>query len=426
MNIETAFVLRKIRLILTVTAAVAAVFISGVHSGASAESDVDSGGTKLTGSPVPGTGVDEFGDYGRFIAEARTFQAVLDNAVGTSFVPGAVMFVQSSSGRVWSGAGGVAALDTDSRHDDYGDSARLMRAGMTFRIGSITKLFTSALIMMLSEKGLIDLEEGVEDWFPEYRYELAGITVTQLLNMTSGLPDYVDERLIEFQKNNPDHEWKPSDLVEISLRKIKAAGDGRERAGERFLYSNTNYILLGMLAERAAGESYGRLLDEYILKPFKLENTEAPGSRNMPGDGAKGYTYGRIRRKTGVHDVSGVHPGYLWSAGGMVSNGPDLITFLNLIVSGKLINGMDLDDFFAVPAKMDCPDSVYGFGLYKSGGLIACSGVVPGYSSGLYYVNKTVFAVLTNSEHGLTDPAGKIFEEALFAVSKTKRRLCRF
>ena len=137
-----------------------------------------------------------------------------------------------------------------------------MRGDERFRIGSITKTFVAALVLHLVEDGRLTLGDSVERWLPDLLPDGRSITVRELLSHTSGLFDYVeDERVLR----NTGRRWMPKELVAV------AAAHSREHPpGGSFAYSSTNYILLGLIAERAGGATLERQLRARLFRPLGL------------------------------------------------------------------------------------------------------------------------------------------------------------
>ena len=180
--------------------------------------------------------------------------ALLDSVVAAG-APG-VLVVVREDGKVRSEARGFA---------DRSRSVR-MRADERFRIGSITKTFVAALVLLLVEDGALRLDDTVERWLPGLVPAGRTITVRDLLSHTAGLFDYVeDDRVLR------DHErrWTPRELVAIAA----AHPPERLRPGGRFAYSSTNYLVLGLIVEQAGGWPLARQLRERLFGPLGLRRT---------------------------------------------------------------------------------------------------------------------------------------------------------
>ncbi len=150
-----------------------------------------------------------------------------------------------------------------------------MRGDERFRIGSITKTFVAALVLRLVQDGRLTLDDSVERWLPGLLPEGRSITVRELLSHTSGLFDYVeDERVLR----STGRRWTPEELVAV------ATAHSRERPPSgTFAYSSTNYIVLGLIAERAGGAPLERQLRTRLFRPLGLRDTSfVPGTNPRP------------------------------------------------------------------------------------------------------------------------------------------------
>lgn len=141
--------------------------------------------------------------------------------------------------------------------------------GTLFQIGSNTKGFTGALILALEAEGKLDIHDTLGDWLPEYP-AWSEVTIQQLLHMNSGLPTYSETRAMnDAFVNSPDRDFTMPELVAMAY-----PGDGVDLpTTEGFFYSNTNYILAGMIAERASGLSYKEALEQKLFRPAGLTDT---------------------------------------------------------------------------------------------------------------------------------------------------------
>lgn len=153
----------------------------------------------------------------------------------------------------WAGASGVA-LDGVTALD--GDSP--------FAIASITKTFTATLVMQLVERGRIGLDDPVSEYLPEIP-AVEGITVRQLLQHTSGMSDLLAP-MREPMTEDPQRVWSPAEVIDQLGGRWYAPGAG-------YAYSNTNYVVLGMLVERVYGHSFAQVLERHLLRPLRLDET---------------------------------------------------------------------------------------------------------------------------------------------------------
>lgn len=244
-----------------------------------------------------------------------------------------------------------------------------------YQIASLTKPFTATAVMMLVEEGKISLDEKAWrylEWLPPFYRD---ITVRQLLTHTSGVNR-------DLRRDNLDA------FTEEEFRKRLANSPVSFKPGERWQYSNTGYILLGMIIEAASGKPYGEFLSERIFKPLGMNNTryyDPPGSnRNR----AIGYEW---REKAFIQ--SPYFPGG-FAAGGLVSTVSDISKWEIALSSEKLLKRSSLEQILK-PARLgngeeasfrfDEEPASYGFGWfltrYKGHKLVTHGGAVSGFSS---------------------------------------------
>jgi D-alanyl-D-alanine carboxypeptidase len=209
-----------------------------------------------------------------------------------------------------------------------------MRADARFRIGSVTKTFVAALVLRLVEDGRLRLDDSVERWLPGLVPGGRSVTVRQLLSHRSGLADYVDDPRLQ---RRSARQWQPRQLVSIA-----ASRPGGSAPGTRYAYSNTNYVVLGLLAERVGGAPLGRLLRDRLLVPLGLDHTSfAPGP--LGADHVKGYrppSHQGIVTGRPVREADAAW--WAWAAGGIVSSAGDLQRFFAALLRGRALEPRSL------------------------------------------------------------------------------------
>jgi D-alanyl-D-alanine carboxypeptidase len=294
-------------------------------------------------------------------------RSTLASLVSRANAPGGVLVVQTPAG-IWRRALGQAQLKPRKR----------MAVGARFRVASVTKPFTPALVLRLVADGILSLDDPVERWLPGRLPEGAGavITVRDLLRHTSGIADPV-ERLSD----------AGPDLI------VSPPGPYR--------YANRNYILLGRIIGAATGSTYDVELAERILKPLGLTYSELATGNAVPAGLAHGYLPAAPRLDVTALPVTGAHAG-------LVSDAADLARFERALFSGRVIPR-------ELVAMMQTPRSVAGYtdaGYYAYGlGLMRFSsrcgsawghfGRIPGYMSWMLSTpdgRRTVVALLNDGE----------------------------
>lgn len=284
-------------------------------------------------------------------------------------------------GRVTAARSGVADLDTD----------RPMPVDGHFRIGSVTKTFVSVVLLQLVGEGRIGLDDPIERWLPGV---LSGngndgrrVTVRQVLQQTSGLYDATDDldprkSVEEFRAHRFDHYTEPQ-LVAIAMRHPPLFA-----AGTQWRYSNTNYLVAGMLIERVTGHRWHAEVRARILLPLRLTRTSYPGDRpTLPQPHAKGYR--QFVPGGSLVDTTAFNPTLTASAGGLVSTPADLARFWQAMARGQLLRPGQLAELHQTVLAEGFggirPGIRYGLGVMwipnRCGGSWAHVGSMPGMST---------------------------------------------
>jgi D-alanyl-D-alanine carboxypeptidase len=258
--------------------------------------------------------------------------------------PGLYGLVRDGSRTVYEGSQGVADLR----------DPRPIRSQDRFRIGSVTKTFTATLVLLLSADGVLDLDDPLARWVPGLVPDDDGITVEVLLRLRSGLPDYgltvygdSPERLsAEDICRVLGRYWAPEKLVAAAL-----STPGRIAPDQQFRYSNTDYILLGLIVEAATGERVDAQLWQRLFSPLDLDDTTLPiADPQIRGHHAEGYL-----RRAGDADYgecTSLSPSEGWTAGGIVSTPGNLAHFFDALLGGDVLGPSEL------AAMTDCREHV--------------------------------------------------------------------
>ena len=236
-------------------------------------------------------------------------------------------------------------------------TGQLMQPQDRVHIGSITKTFVATVVLQLAAEGRLSLNESVQKWLPGvitgHGYHPAQITIRQLLQHTSGLRDYTSDPLFQTAQALAQT-WRPQQLVDIALRL------GPPVHG--WLYSNTNYILLGMIIQKVTGHSPITEIRRRILVPLGLHDTSFPlTSTQIPRPYAHGY-YGPI-------DATNlVNPSVAWTAGAMISTVDDVARFYRALLTGRLLPAAQQRELLAAIPVDDQGELFaehYGLGIYR-------------------------------------------------------------
>ena len=246
---------------------------------------------------------------------------------------------------VHAGSPGALVLVDDgaSRREETSGFAVLkgpipLHARDRFRVGSITKTFVAAVVLQLVGERRLGLGDTVERWLPGLVPNGERITLRQLLGHTSGLADFADDAdFVRRTLAEPQRRWTPREVVRVALAEGPVA-----RPGECFAYASTNYVLLGMIVERATGTSLERELRTRIFVPLGLRDTSF-SQRGAPLQGRYVHGYapsehdGIVGSLGTARDRSTVSASWAWAAGAVISTASDLSRFLGAVLHGPLL-----------------------------------------------------------------------------------------
>ncbi|GAV15086.1 serine hydrolase [Paenibacillus sp. NAIST15-1] len=279
----------------------------------------------------------------------------------------------SEGGKTWSYAVGIADLRTN----------KPMKTDFRFRIGSVTKTFTATVLLQFAGENRLNLDDSIEKWLPGViqgnGYDGNQITIRQILNHTSGIAEY--SRSKEFDLMDTKKSYAAEELVSmgISLPPDFAPGKG-------WSYSNTGYVLLGILIEKVTGNSYAEEIENRIIEPLELSDTFLPGNSTViPGTKhPRGYI--QLDGASEPKDVTYYNPSMGQSAGEMISTADDLNKFFSYLLGGKLLKDQQLKQMLTtVPTGIEGIDG-FGLGIYETklpnGVLIwGHTGGIPGFDT---------------------------------------------
>ena len=357
--------------------------------------------------------------------------------------PTSVPVQQAVDGVVAAGAVGALARVRDGRGvvtavAGQADRAtgRLLSADDQFEIGSNTKTMMATIVLQLVGEGRLRLTDSVEKLLPGVVPGGEGITVRMLLQHTSGLYNYTDDPdLLKAFFQDPTARHSPEELVAGAMEHPALF-----EPGARWSYSNTNYLLVGMILQKVTGRSPDRLLQERIARPLGLHRTYLV--THLAGDTGPGYAHGYFATFTGsgstpeirYNDVSGWSLSWAWTAGAVVSTAPELSRFLSALLGGELLPAARLADMLTTVPMDDDGGSGYGLGIARTrtpcGTVWGHTGGTVGHSSHMFGTaggRRTVVTDSTTIPDGLDGPgatdrarAMASADEALFLTG-----LCR-
>lgn len=281
----------------------------------------------------------------------------------------------------------------------YSYSGVPINSSMVFGLGSNTKLFTAVLMLQLIQSNVVRIDDSLYQWLPNFNNVDSNITIRQLLNHTSGLadvnnvPGYADSIL-----NDPNRIYSPAEVMTWVGTQLFAPGTS-------WSYSNTNYLLAGMIIESATGYPYGKMLHDSILSPLNLDSTFLDVYDNIQGTVAHPWQNGVDKNsipRTSLNSAS-------WTAGGMYSTSSEMAQWYQALMSGQVLNptGFDLMTTFVGTGNYGCglfEMDMNGSTVWEHGGTIW-----GGYNTQMIYdtSSKVIICVLVNANPAPAFNVGK-------------------
>lgn len=323
-------------------------------------------------------------------ADATQLQQILDERRTALHIPGAAAAVIFPDGSIWKAGSGLAQMTV----------SEASTAKVPFVVGSITKTFVTAAIMQLAGEGTLSIDDPLSNWLPDYP-RADQITLRELLGHTSGVYNYFEyptynKKVFQTEK---DHYWTPQEILDTFV------GNPYCDPGTCFHYSNTGFILLGLVVEAATGLPLGKVLKQRFFKPLGLAHTYFQGTAAPPAVSAKGYLY-----KSGAwhewSDETNYRPtisaaSVAWSAGEIVSSSRDIAKWAAALYGGHVVSADALaamEDYTYAPGS----NGTYGLGTWsrvKNGvRMYGHTGSLRGFDAAMWYYPNTqlTVVVLTN------------------------------
>lgn len=326
------------------------------------------------------------------IKKAEQLQASLDQTVKAEGMPGAVLLISTPQGE-WSGASGFSDLQ----------AGLPMKPTDRFSLASTSKTFVAVVVLQLAGMGEIDLDAPIVNYLPSdissHIVNSDRITVRQLLNHTSGVAEYLNNDFNEATKTRSrDNPWKAKEAIQYIYDTQPQA-----QPGKRFIYTDTNYILLELIVENVTGNSLEKVVRSQILNPLVLNSTFTELREKIPGGLVNGYS---------KSDQDGLRQSYAnrnlgngLGDGGLVSTAHDLNVFLRALLAQKtLLSPVMMRKMLSF---VDGGGGMkYGLGIQRlrgsalTGPWLGHSGSYSGFQSLMFYLPKRDITVvaLTNGD----------------------------
>lgn len=386
-------------------------------------------GNTLILDPVITTVVDLCGEQALAINPiedtlAPEISAMLDQGLvslvqeGSQPGPGAVMLVITPEGRYLKSTGVADVADCDP-----------LLADSPFQIGSNTKMMTAAILFLLQEEGVLSTTDLLSKWLPDLAAQLPfgdRITLDMLMTHTSGLHDYFnlpaegDKTIEDGQKNKTmlAHGFTPAELVTLVAH--SGLSDFEPGAEGNWNYSNTGYILLGLIIEAATGKTYQENLTERIFNPLGLEQTYLQTGQPEPGALPQAYFKTPFGFTTGEWNAS-----QGWSAGAVVSTPEEFAHFLKALFTGRLFNNSTTLGLMQqhTEAGVDAlgPGTIYAHGMLDNNGVLGHGGQTLGFLSDGGHIPDEDVTILIWSNAAESNAQRTIVPDIAGAVIGTER-----
>ena len=331
---------------------------------------------------------------GSFTSEEQlAFESLVTGSLATLSIPGALVGVWFPGRGEWVHAAGIGNLAT----------AQAMSVDDHVRIASISKTFVATVILQLVDEGMIGLDDPLESYIPGVPNG-TGITIRQVLGMTAGIYDFVKDPVIAAEyAADPLMPFTPED----ALAMIQASTPDFA-PGERAQYSNSNYVLLGMIIEQLTGQPAGEGIADRVLVPMGMAQTSFPTTEAMPEPYAHGYAAVE-EGSAELRDVTLSNPDVPWTSGAMISTLADLRIWVREMSEGTLLSpSSQAERLQWMPFATTPLDVSYGLGILKLNGLLGHNGGIAGYSSWAMHAAEddasiVVVANLGTEEGGFAD-----------------------
>ncbi|MFL5258858.1 MAG: serine hydrolase domain-containing protein [Hyphomicrobiales bacterium] len=341
--------------------------------------------------------------------EPRALQNTVETTAKELLLPGAMVLLHTPQGNYAFGYGSTELGGTTPP-----------RAGTYFRIASNTKTMTAAAVVQLAQEGKLRFDDPVSKYV-EGVPNGDDITISDLLKMRSGLPNYTGSpELTESLDHDPTRIWTPHEMLAIAFKNPPLFAPG---AG--FNYCNTNYVLLGLIIEHVEGKPLARVFQDRLFGPLGMKATVLPAGTSIaiPEPYSYGYLYASssyamldapypadliAAAEAGTlkpNDDTWQNPSYATAAGGAISTADDLATWMRALVGGKVFDAAYQRQWLESPEPQDpsAPHGQrYGYGIslitFGPNRVYFHGGEMPGYNSFMGYdpVNDVTLVVWTN------------------------------
>ena len=339
------------------------------------------------------------------LAQDAALAARIDAAIAPAYAqgePGATVIVVKDGHTILRKAYGVA---------DVANKV-LMTADTSLRLGSLTKQFTAAAIMLLAERGKLSVEDDITRHLPGYPTHGNKITIEHLLTHTSGIPSYTSQPGFTASETK---DLSTSEMID-TFKNLPPEFE----PGTRFAYNNSGYFLLGAIIEKASGQTYAQFVEQHIFKPLGMVDSAYEGHERGKAPRAVGHS----RRPQGYVEAAPLSMSQPYAAGALVGTVDDMARWNAAMAGNKLLTRASWQKM-STPYKLKDGSSTrygYGFGFADVQGAptVAHGGGINGFSTfAMRLPTQNVYvAVLTNLDGGKTPAEQIALRAATLAIGK--------
>lgn len=287
-----------------------------------------------------------------------------------------------------------------------------IRPEMVFRVGSVTKEFTSACILLLAEQGKLKLDDDIAKYLPDYPEGGRKITIEQLLTHTSGVHSYTDSPAF----------WAGRGRQDVTLAELIASFQNEPfdfDPGTRWHYDNSGYVLLGAILEKVTGKKYGDLVAEMIFRPLGMKDTRY-------GDDAPivpGRVAGYVKTPAGIANAPFLSMTQPFAAGAIVSTADDLARWQAALDAGTILTPASRTKMWTPVALPDGTPTRYGYGwdmwTYQGHRVVEHGGGINGFqTANMRWPDDRLYVAVLSNCGGCADPRALALGAASILIGK--------
>ena len=353
-------------------------------------------------SPAPQPSATTTGDAAVTLTDETraTLQKLLADGVAAPGMPGAAAYVRMGD-KEWTAVAGVRDLATQEPFDPADH----------VRIASNTKPFVATVVLQLEDEGALSLDDVLETYVPGIPNG-DSITIRDLLQMSSGIWDLTsDDALMAQWADDLTMPWTVDESIALMRE-----NPSRFEPGSKVVYTDSNYILLGRIAELVTGTSLAELVQSKILDALGLKETRfpTPDQADLPVPAAQGYRppgeqLGSLDELISVGDIN---PEVAWGAGNMSSTLGDLAIWADALADGTLLSPeLQAERIAARQFDGQTIEFGYGLGIIRLGDFLGHDGAIVGHSSAVFRLpaDDATFVIVGNASSNFTTPTMDIF-----------------